>query len=187
MAISLSRRNAPARPNHSTSKGWCCCAIPFRRRWRRAIAWAGARPGRFQAKVEHLKFTSSIATATLPQLAIAEFLATGGYEHHLRNIRRVYADQIQLMTEAIARYFPAGTKVTRPQGGHVLWVEMPAKLDSLELFEQALAAKISIAPGPLFSAKKKYRNCIRLNCASPWSAVIEGSLKTLGMLATKLV
>ena len=149
------------------------------------VGWCA--PGRFQAKVEHLKFTSSIATATLPQLAIAEFLATGGYEHHLRKIRRVYADQIQLMTEAIARYFPAGTKVTRPQGGHVLWVEMPAKLDSLELFEQALAAKISIAPGPLFSAKQKYRNCIRLNCASPWSAVIEGSLKTLGMLATKLV
>lgn len=148
------------------------------------VGWCA--PGRYQKKVEHLKFTNSIASATLPQLAIAEFLATGGYEHHLRKVRRVYAEQVRLMTAAIAQYFPEGTKVTRPQGGHVLWVEMPLKVDSLELFHQALAAKVSIAPGPLFSAKQKYRNCVRLNCGTPWSGALEGALKTLGALASKL-
>jgi DNA-binding transcriptional MocR family regulator len=145
------------------------------------VGWCA--PGRYQKKVEHLKFTNTIANATLPALAVAEFLATGGYGHHLRKVRRVYAEQVRLMTAAVARYFPEGTKVTRPQGGHVLWLEMPAKVDSLELFHQALAAKVSIAPGPLFSAKGKYRNCVRLNCGMPWSETLEGAVKTLGMLA----
>jgi DNA-binding transcriptional MocR family regulator len=147
------------------------------------VGWCA--PGRYQKKVEHLKFTSTIANATLPALAVAEFLATGGYEHHLRKVRRVYAEQVRLMTAAIALAFPEGTKVTRPQGGHVLWVEMPAKVDSLELFHQALAAKVSIAPGPLFSAKQKYRNCVRLNCGTPWGESLEEALRTLGTLAKK--
>jgi DNA-binding transcriptional MocR family regulator len=67
----------------------------------------------------------------------------------------------------------------------VLWIEMPGKVDSLELFHQALAAKVSIAPGPLFSAKQKYRNCVRLNCGTPWTEAVEGAIKTLGMLAKK--
>jgi DNA-binding transcriptional MocR family regulator len=147
------------------------------------VGWCA--PGRYQKTVEHLKFTTSIASATLPALAIAEFLATGGYEHHLRRVRRVYAEQVRLMTEVIVRGFPDGTKVTRPQGGHVLWVEMPAKIDSMDLFHRALAAKISIAPGILFSAKSKYRNCMRLNCGTPWGQRVEDALTTLGMLVTK--
>jgi DNA-binding transcriptional MocR family regulator len=147
------------------------------------VGWCA--PGRYQKAVEHLKFTTSIASATLPALAIAEFLATGGYEHHLRKVRRVYAEQVRLMTEVIVQAFPDGTKVTRPQGGHVLWVEMPAKIDSMDLFHRALAARISIAPGILFSAKQKYRNCMRLNCGTPWGKPVEDALKTLGMLVTK--
>jgi DNA-binding transcriptional MocR family regulator len=76
------------------------------------VGWCA--PGRFQKKVEHLKFTNTIANPTLPALAIAEFLATGGYEHHLRRVRRVYAEQVGLMTAAVAASFPDGTKVTRP-------------------------------------------------------------------------
>ena len=82
-------------------------------------------PGRFRTEVERLKFVNTAATATLPQLAIAEFLSSGGYNHQLRKVRRIYAEQVQLMTQAISRYFPPVTKVTRPTGGHVLWIELP--------------------------------------------------------------
>jgi DNA-binding transcriptional MocR family regulator len=144
------------------------------------VGWTA--PGRYQAQVEHLKFVSSIATATLPQMAIADFLANGGYDHHLRKVRRLYAQKVQQMTQAITKYFPEATRVTRPAGGHVLWVELPPHINSLELYRRALAAKISIAPGPIFSAKQKYQNFIRLNCGNPWSEVIENALIKLGQL-----
>lgn len=140
-------------------------------------------PGRWREKIEHLKYVNTMATPTLPQLAIAEFLERGGYDHYLRKVRALYAQGIERMTHAIARYFPEGTKVTQPTGGFVLWVELPKTVDAFELHRRALARKISIAPGPLFSPKQAYRHCIRLNCALPWDERLERALVTLGRLA----
>ncbi len=66
----------------------------------------------------------------------------------------------------------------------MLWVEFPEYVDSLKLYERALEAGITIAPGPIFSAKQKYRNCIRLN-AGYWSDAIERAVATLGQLAAR--
>jgi DNA-binding transcriptional MocR family regulator len=144
------------------------------------VGWVA--PGRFQPEVEHLKLVSNIATASLPQLAIAAFLAAGGYDHHLRRIRRLYARHVALVEQAVMDAFPKGTTVTRPSGGFVLWVEMPPSVDSVRLYEQALAAGITFAPGPLFSAKPKYRNCLRLNAAC-WSDRVADAIVRLGQLA----
>jgi DNA-binding transcriptional MocR family regulator len=59
-------------------------------------------------------------------------------------------------------------------------------VDALELHRAALADGISIAPGPIFSARQQYRNCLRLNCAVPWSEGIEGALARLGALVNRL-
>jgi DNA-binding transcriptional MocR family regulator len=144
------------------------------------VGWVA--PGRFRERVEFLKYVNTAAGPSLPQMAIAEFLQNGGYDHHLRKIRRVYASQMQLMTEAIGRYFPPGTKVTRPTGGMCLWVELPPHIDALEVHHLAMAAKISIAPGLLFSAKQKFNNFLRLSCANPWSGTIENAVRTLGQI-----
>ncbi len=125
---------------------------------------------------------ANVATSSPPQQAIAEFLANGGYEHHLRSIRRVYARQAAQMGDAIGRFFPQGTRVSRPRGGFVMWVEMPDQVDAIVLYEQAKARGITIAPGPIFSVEGKYRNCIRINAAC-WTSAIEAAIETLGELA----
>ena len=58
------------------------------------------------------------------QMAVAEFLAAGGYDRHLRRLRRVARRAVARYREAIAQHFPEGTRVSRPQGGFVLWVEL---------------------------------------------------------------
>ncbi len=148
------------------------------------VGWAV--PGRWREQIEHLKYVNTMATATLPQLAIAEFLERGGYDHYLRKTRALYARGIERMTHAVVRYFPDGTRVTQPTGGFVLWVELPKKVDAFELHRRALARKISIAPGPLFSPKQTYRNCVRLTCALPWDERTERALMTLGRLAEEM-
>jgi DNA-binding transcriptional MocR family regulator len=144
------------------------------------VGWVA--PGRFRAKVEFLKFVSTGATPSLPQMAIAEFLQNGGYDHHLRKMRRYYAEQMQLMTEAITRYFPADTKLTRPTGGMCLWVELSPHVNSIELYHRALAAGICITPGPLFSAKQKFENFIRINCGNRWSEAVDNAVRELGQI-----
>lgn len=147
------------------------------------VGWTA--PGRFNVQVERLKFMTSLATATLPQMAVAEFLQNGGYDHHLRKIRKAFATQMQRVTLAIGQYFPAGTRVTRPTGGFVLWVELPKSINALDLHRRALGENISVAPGPIFSAKQKYQNFVRLSCGQPWSEKLERALITLGRLAGK--
>jgi DNA-binding transcriptional MocR family regulator len=142
-------------------------------------------PGRFRDKVEHLKFAQTVATPTLPQLAMADLLESGGYDRHLRQLRARLAAQVNRFREAVAEYFPPGTRVSRPQGGFVLWVELPPGASALTLHRRALERGISIAPGPIFSAKQRFSNCIRLNCGHPWSEVMDRSLRTLGKLAAE--
>jgi DNA-binding transcriptional MocR family regulator len=149
------------------------------------VGWTA--PGRFREQVEYLKFAQSIATATLPQMALADFLDNGGYDHHLRTLRRRFASQVSAVSEAIAEHFPAGTRVSRPTGGFVLWVELPAGVSALELAERALEKKISITPGPLFSAKQRFSNFIRVSCGHPWSERLDRSVRTLGELAAEQV
>jgi DNA-binding transcriptional MocR family regulator len=144
-------------------------------------------PGRYYDKVKSLKTTSTLATATLPQLAIAEFMANGGYDRHLRSLREKFSVQIGQMSRAVVDAFPAGIKLTRPTGGFVLWVELPRKVSALKLHDLALVEKISIAPGPMFSASQGFQNFIRLNCGHPWSPEIERAVNVLGRLVRRLM
>ena len=142
-------------------------------------------PGKYKDAIEHQKILSNIATATPPQMAVAEFLACGGYDHHLRKVRRSYARHVSLMSDSIARHFPEGTKVSRPTGAFFLWVEMPEYVDSLTLYERARGLGISIAPGPIFSVREKYRNYIRLSAAY-WNEEVEKAVRTTGSLAGQM-
>ncbi|EPX57762.1 Transcriptional regulator, GntR family domain / Aspartate aminotransferase [Cystobacter fuscus DSM 2262] len=148
------------------------------------VGWVA--PGRFQERLELLKFAHTVATPTLPQLVVARFLASGGYDKHLRTLRRRLASQVERMTEAICEHFPEGTRVSRPSGGSLLWVELPPTVDALVLHARALEAGISIAPGHIFSAQPRYTNCIRLNCGQAWSPRLEAAMATLGSLARTL-
>ncbi len=139
-------------------------------------------PGRYREQIAYQKFITSLATPTLPQLAIADFLQRGAYDRYLRQVRGQYARQIARITQMIGQHFPAGSKVTRPQGGFVLWVELPQACHATRIFQQALREQISISPGPIFSASGKYQNFIRINCAQPWSIRLESALARLGRL-----
>jgi DNA-binding transcriptional MocR family regulator len=142
-------------------------------------------PGKLRSEVEWLKSTISSAAPTLSQMVVAEFLETGGYDHHLRRIRREYARNMALVSQGVMRYFPVGTRVTRPLGGLVLWVQLPDGVDSLELYKLALKGGITLAPGYVFSATNQFPGFIRLNAAG-WSFPIEKALERLGEMIDEL-
>ena len=148
------------------------------------VGWVHA--GRWQSTVEQLQFINTVAAPSLPQQVIAKFMETGGYERHLRRVRALLADRLQMTSRAIARYFPPGTRVTRPAGGFLLWVQLPRWVDAITLYQKALQQKIAVVPGPMFSATGKFGNCIRLSCGLPWSQRLDDSLATLGSIAERL-
>jgi DNA-binding transcriptional MocR family regulator len=149
------------------------------------IGWLVA--GRHMQAILQQKLASTLATPTLTQAALADLLSCGGYDRHLRRIRRVFAENIDRMTRAIERSFPAGTRVSRPAGGFVLWVELPKPANTRVLFEEAVKHGICFAPGDVFSASDRYRHCLRLSCGFGWDRRIEAGLETIGALAVAQV
>jgi DNA-binding transcriptional MocR family regulator len=147
------------------------------------VGWA--IPGRYRERVENLKVLSSLGTSAITQMAIARYLARDNWEHHLRGMRQQLAQRMAIMRASVTRFLPPGTRVSDPQGGFLLWVELPAKVDSLALYKAALESGITIAPGRFFSSNRN-RNCIRLNCSYPWTNRIESGIRQLGRIAARL-
>jgi DNA-binding transcriptional MocR family regulator len=140
-------------------------------------------PGRWGDAIRILKFVASGGQTELVELAVAELIESGGYERTLRGLRRRFEEQVDAARGVIAESFPRGTRVTRPSGAFILWVELPKGCDSVALFEALVERGITIGPGPMFSASQRYRNCMRLSVGSTWSARHEQALREVGRLA----
>ena len=144
------------------------------------VGWLAA--GRFQARAQRIKLMMNLACSSLSQHIVAEFLATGGYDRHIARLRGRLRDQMERVRQAVARYFPDGTRVSRPAGGHMLWLELPRGVDSVAVFHEALAQHISVLPGPIFSPSRRFRNYLRLNAGHVWSETHERGLLRLGRI-----
>ena len=145
------------------------------------IGWVAT--GRWRGRVNEFKCTSSLGTATPPQMAVASYLENGGFDSNLRRLRKIYRDQVLLLSDVVRTNFPGGTRATNPSGGHLLWVELPENVNADALHESLAANKIKLLPGSMFSAGGHYRNCLRLNAAIPWSQRVEQTVAMIGRLA----
>lgn len=144
-------------------------------------------PGRWRDAIRTLKFVASGGNSEIVELTLAEVLESGGYERSLRQLRRRCEQQVDAARGVIAENFPRGTRVTRPTGGFILWLELPKGCDSIALFERLLERGISIAPGPMFSATQRYRNCLRVSVGHPWTERTEKALAEVGRLARQQI
>jgi len=147
------------------------------------VGWTIA--GRYQEEMERLKMIMNIATPSPTQIALAGFLENGGYDHHLRTVRKIYEGGIARMTDAIMEHFPAGTRVTTPRGGFILWVELPDGIEAMDLYHEARAAGIGIVPGPLFTLSGGFRRNIRLSAAL-WDERVREGIRRLGEMAHRV-
>ena len=137
-------------------------------------------PGRLFQQILHMKYVSTACGSILQPKAIAEFIAQGYYERHLRKVRAQYQQSRDRMKEWVCRYFPEGARVTLPAGGFLLWVELPKSIDTVKLNQALDKHNISIAPGELFTATDKYKHCLRLNYSAQSSDNIHEGIKTIG-------
>jgi len=144
------------------------------------LGWISA--GRWHDRVEMLKHSQSRGCEALSQLAVSAFMKTPSYERYLRRLRNTLTQQRHAMRTAILRHFPQGTRVTEPQGGTLLWVELPPGYASMRLFHEGLKVGIQILPGDIFSNGPGFGHCLRITCGAPFTPRIEEALATLGQL-----
>ena len=136
------------------------------------LGWC--RPGRyFQPVVQR-----ALGVSTLMQLALADFIEAGAYAKHLKRTRYRLAEHKQHYLDYLVQHLPAGSRISQPDGGLVLWIQIPG-LDAREIGPVAERRGLDIRVGGLFTASDRYQDCLRINIGFPFSASVQGELKTL--------
>jgi DNA-binding transcriptional MocR family regulator len=83
---------------------------------------------------------------------------------------------------AIAAHSPRGTGLSVPQGGMLLWVEMPAGVSGMDVFETGLRQGIRVAPGAMFSNGTRYDHFLRISCGQRITPEVSHALVALARI-----
>ena len=142
------------------------------------LGWV--EPGQYKDKILKQKLIQTISQPAIYQEAVSKFLQIGRYDHHLNSFRKkLYSNYINFRN-SIEAHFPENTKMSQPEGGFVLWLELDKKIDSTVLYDYALRQKLSFAPGRMFTQHDQFKNCILLNYAVDWNEKTAQDLMRLG-------
>jgi DNA-binding transcriptional MocR family regulator len=147
------------------------------------IGWIAS--GQHRVQIERTKILLSLSASPGDQAIMAEFLAHCPVERHYRQLRLAVAARRDAMISAISRDFPVGCRMTRPSGGFQLWVQLPKGADALRLYRLAMARGVSFGPGPMFSARHDYSDCLRLSYGYASVQQIRDGIRTIAELIPK--
>ncbi|MEZ8726334.1 PLP-dependent aminotransferase family protein [Vibrio cyclitrophicus] len=119
-------------------------------------------PGRYNEEYKAQFSAASYGVALPTQLAVADFIESGQYAKHVRRRRTQLLLLRQQYLSYLSQHLPKGVKISNPQGGMVLWLQIPS-LDQHTFSEGIVQQQIDIRLGQLFSTLDLYSNCLRIN------------------------
>jgi DNA-binding transcriptional MocR family regulator len=143
-------------------------------------------PGRFFDRAFEFKGTTNVCSATPTQMAVAEYLRQGGFDRHMRRLRQALENQMRTMRALVGRHFPPGTKATSPEGGSVMWIELPGGIDGAEFYFRAKDRGIGVAP-ETSSPPRQVQQLHQAELRKPHDPALSGRVRTLGELAGELL
>jgi DNA-binding transcriptional MocR family regulator len=152
------------------------------------VGFSGLRVGWIAAsrpvinRLRWAKQRADLHTNLLGQAVLEELGRHGVLDKFIRRLRKAYAEKLELMESAIARHFPPEARVTHPEGGMALWVELPPALDAAALLAKAQDRRVIFAPARYFYFQNPKHNAFRLCFTAVPSDKIEEGVRILGEL-----
>ncbi|MDD4029205.1 MAG: PLP-dependent aminotransferase family protein [Caldisericia bacterium] len=133
------------------------------------------------AKVSLSKQAVDLCSPVIIQMATDIYLRKGYLWPHIEEIRKSYSIKCQAMLDAVAKYFPADTKILPPDGGMFLWCSFPEYIDTQAIFTTAVEKyQVAYIPGSAFFPDGTGQNTARLNFTKPSIEQIDEGIKRLG-------
>lgn len=127
------------------------------------------------------KFITNVSVSTPCQLSIARMLEKGLYQKAVRKNAELHAGRVLQTREWILQRFPEGTRVSLPQAGFVLWVELPEPYRAMPIHQKALEKGVLFLPGDVFSPTSDlYSRYLRINCCACKPEEILEGIKRIG-------
>ncbi len=146
-----------------------------------------AAPQEIMEKLKTAKQAADLHTNYFTQRVMAQYLKDNDINEHLRRVRSEYEKRCNLMLKAIATYFPAGVKTTKPRGGMFIWADLPEQITGKQLFQEAINENVAIIPGDPFYTSQGEKPAIRLNFSAVNETTIEEGIKRIGKILDRLI
>ncbi|WP_326544799.1 PLP-dependent aminotransferase family protein [Mycolicibacterium sp. ND9-15] len=108
------------------------------------IGWM-VLPAHLIGVVVRAKGLADTGSSVMDQLAFAQLLASGGYDRHLRQMRRRYLTRRDAMLRALRQYLPQATALGAAAGVH-LTVRFPDGFPVEDLVRRAAADRVRVEP-----------------------------------------
>ena len=133
-------------------------------------------------KIALARWNADVATSVLMQSAVAELLSAGGFDRHLRRMRKLYAERLAAMLDALTACMPPGTRWSEPGGGHCVWVTLPEGANGAALFQAAVEAGIGYTTGESCYRDGRGQDCLLLSFANHPPELIAQGIERLATL-----
>ena len=130
-------------------------------------------------KIIIAKQASDLHSNYLAQRIVYQYLIDNDIDKHIIKIRDAYKIRRDLMVSMISEHFPEEIEFTKPEGGMFLWITLPDKISSLDLFEHAIKENVAFVPGNPFYVNGGGNNTLRLNFSNSDEEQIEIGIKRL--------
>jgi DNA-binding transcriptional MocR family regulator len=124
------------------------------------LGWCS--PGRYLEACIDVCTSERAGQNGLMQASLADFINSGQYQSNLQHIRKKVLANVFAYRRLLLKNLPRGSAVSAPEGGLVLWVQVPG-LDGIKLRALTDALQIDVRFGAQFTTRKLYRDCFRLN------------------------
>ncbi|WP_159007280.1 PLP-dependent aminotransferase family protein [Bradyrhizobium sp. S69] len=132
-----------------------------------------------------LALKTDAGSGALEQMVLAEYCAAH-FASHVPKLTRGLRAKLDTLMEALNEQFGTSAEFDDPKGGIFLWVKLPDNVDTLKLYQAALAAGVAINPGPEWSTNKGYAvSRLRLCFASPSHDQIREGIALLAEVCRK--
>jgi len=145
------------------------------------VAWIIA-PVEWMDRMIVAKQSMDLCSPSFTQLIVAEYMKRGLLPAQIEGIRKLYAKKREAMHTALRKYMPKGVKWTQPEGGLFLWVKLPKKMSTTDLFPKAIENKVAYVIGSAFHCNGKGHNTMRINFSYPTKQQIDEGIKRLAKM-----
>jgi 2-aminoadipate transaminase len=126
-----------------------------------------------------LPLKTDAGSGALEQMVLAEYCAPH-FATHVPQLARALRSKLEAMMAALNEQFGTAAEFDDPPGGIFLWVKLPDQVDTMKLYQAALAAGVAINPGPEWSVNKAHAGSrLRLCFASPTIEEIRAGIAIL--------
>ena len=142
------------------------------------LGWIIADPALLE-QIFVCKQALDLCPPVFDQYLAAEFLGSGALDRNLQNSISLYRDKRDYMISMLEKYMPDGVTWTHPDGGLFLWVTLPEGVDTVAMYDSALAAGVAYVAGSFFYPDGSHRNTMRLNFSYLAKERMEAGVKLL--------